>query len=238
MLPTDGRFTVDPSGLERFRAVLIGSAARGPSLATICRNIVSWLPVSGASVALMSPGSMQGFASATDSVTKVIQDLEFTVGEGPGVDAFSRAKIVLVDDLECFSAHWPLFVPAALALGVRSVCSLPLCSGSMSVGVLNLWSDQPTTLVGTWLQEAHLVAEIVTQMILTLQYESTSESLAWSLEISDHRTVVHQATGMISAQLDCDVDEALVRLRAHAFSVGQQIDDVAKRVIRRQLRFG
>ena len=36
-----------------------------------------------------------------------------------------------------------------------------------------------------------------------MQAGAVSESLAWGLEVDDYRAVVHQATGMISVQLDC-----------------------------------
>ncbi len=64
-----------------------------------------------------------------------------------------------------------------------------------------------------------------------------SESLAWGLEVDDYRAVVHQATGMISAQLDCPMSEALVRLRGRAFSREQPIDLVAAEVVTGDLRF-
>ena len=51
------------------------------------------------------------------------------------------------------------------------------------------------------------------------------------------RRVVHQATGMIAAQLDIAVAEALVRLRSHAYAEGRPIDDIAARVVARTLRF-
>jgi AmiR/NasT family two-component response regulator len=51
------------------------------------------------------------------------------------------------------------------------------------------------------------------------------------------RAHVHQATGMISAQLDIDMAEALVRLRAFAYTQDRPIDEVAGQVVVRTLRF-
>jgi AmiR/NasT family two-component response regulator len=51
------------------------------------------------------------------------------------------------------------------------------------------------------------------------------------------RTHVHQATGMISAQLGIDMAEALVRLRGFAFTQDRPIDEVAGQVVVRTLRF-
>jgi hypothetical protein len=48
---------------------------------------------------------------------------------------------------------------------------------------------------------------------------------------------VYQAAGMISVQMGVSLEEALVRLRAHAFAVGTPLDNVAGDVVRRLLRF-
>ena len=54
----------------------------------------------------------------------------------------------------------------------------------------------------------------------------------------EHRwAVVHQATGMISVQLDSDLTVAFVRLRAHAYFTGRRLSQVARDVVERRLRF-
>jgi hypothetical protein len=49
--------------------------------------------------------------------------------------------------------------------------------------------------------------------------------------------VVHQATGMIAAQLDETVANALARLRAAAFTGGRSMYDLAQDVVKRRVRF-
>ncbi len=51
------------------------------------------------------------------------------------------------------------------------------------------------------------------------------------------RAEVHQATGMILAQLDVPVQDAFVRLRAHAFAARRPLADVARDVVARRLVF-
>jgi len=87
------------------------------------------------------------------------------------------------------------------------------------------------------LADAMEVADLVTQLVLVMQSEAATESVAWALDVSDHRAVVHQATGMIAVQIDGDVDEALVRLRAYSFSADRPIREVAEDVVAGQLRF-
>ena len=51
------------------------------------------------------------------------------------------------------------------------------------------------------------------------------------------RIVIHQATGMIAAQLDDTIANALARLRAAAFGSGRPIYDIAQDVVERRVRF-
>jgi AmiR/NasT family two-component response regulator len=51
------------------------------------------------------------------------------------------------------------------------------------------------------------------------------------------RREVHQATGMILMQLETTATEAFSLLRAHAFSSGRTVEDVAKDVVARLLDF-
>ncbi|MGW1995320.1 ANTAR domain-containing protein [Embleya sp. NPDC001921] len=51
-----------------------------------------------------------------------------------------------------------------------------------------------------------------------------------------HFAEVHQATGMLSAQLGITPAQALVRLRAHAFGHDTPLLDTARDVLRRRLR--
>jgi AmiR/NasT family two-component response regulator len=56
-------------------------------------------------------------------------------------------------------------------------------------------------------------------------------------ETSGYRAEVHQATGMVSVQLDVSQAVALVRLRAYAFSEHRPLADVAADVVARRMRF-
>jgi AmiR/NasT family two-component response regulator len=48
---------------------------------------------------------------------------------------------------------------------------------------------------------------------------------------------VHQASGMVSVQAACTIDEALTKLHARARSTGQTVEEVAVAVVERRTRF-
>ena len=230
--------SVSPDDPKRLWAVLSGADGHEPpSLATLCRGCVALLPVSGAAVSLMAPAQSQSVASAFDGTARAIQDLEFTLGEGPAIDSYAEGRPVLVDDVRSLGRRWPQFSTAVAAMGVRAVFALPLQSLGTRIGVLVLYRDAVGALTDSELADALEVADLVTQLVLVMQSEVVTESVAWALDVSDHRAVVHQATGMIAVQIDADVDEALVRLRAHSFATDRTIRDVADDVVTRQIRF-
>lgn len=71
-----------------------------------------------------------------------------------------------------------------------------------------------------------------------MQADASAGGLAQALTAGTNlRFVVHQASGMVAAQLDIGVGEALVRLRAYAFSHDRLVADVARDVVGHRLRF-
>ena len=69
-------------------------------------------------------------------------ELQFTLGEGPGPDAVRTGSPVVEPDLDRVRPErWPALLPAARDLGVHGVCCFPLGIGAIRVGVLTLLCD-------------------------------------------------------------------------------------------------
>ena len=82
------------------------------------------------------------------------------------------------------------------------------------------------------------MAEIVTLAFLAMQSGLPDGVLADELgDAGAYRAEIHQASGMVSVQLDVNVGEALVRLRARAMADNTTVAHLAAKVISRQLRF-
>ena len=223
---------------ERFSARFVDTPGDDPpSLNLICRVCCDLLPVSAASIVLMGKMGIEGATGASDAVATAIQNQEFTLGEGPAQDAHRQGRPILVTDLRDGSGDWPRFVAAVARLHVRALYAIPLRAGMGPLGVLVLCRPDPQPLVGHELNDALHVANLVSRLVLGLQAEATSEGVAWVPDATDSRAVVHQATGMIAAQLNVEVTEALVRLRAKAFATDRAIDRVAREVVAGQRRF-
>ena len=104
--------------------------------------------------------------------------------------------------------------------------------------MLSLYRAQPGPLTPQQLADALVFADIALQLLLD-SYAGISGSADYRpLDgLSDSRDEVYQATGMVSVQVGVSLEEAFVRLRAHAFAAGTPLDDVADDVVKRRLRF-
>jgi len=213
-------------------------AAYGPDVAAMCDACVAYLPsVSGVGVAVMTRLPAQEVRYASDRVSERVEELQVVLGEGPCVDAFSAGQPVLAADLSAgaWARRWPAFVPEALAAGVGALFALPLQIGAARVGVMDLHRRAPGELDGQELAAALVFADATTQALLIEAHVRDIEGVPDLYQ--SYRAVVHQATGIVKAQLNISIAEALVRLRAYAYAEERPIEDVAGDVVARRLRF-
>jgi hypothetical protein len=196
--------------------------------------------VNGAGVMLMSGDIPRGSLCTTDEVSQLIEELQYTLGEGPCVDAYQQDKVVAEPDLaDPVTRRWPAFTPPALQAGVRAVFGFPLRVGTVHLGALNLYRDLPGPLTGDQHADALVVADVAARWVLEAQAGAPVDMVAEELEVSaDFHFAVHNAAGIVSVQESISVTEALIRLRAFAFSSDRLLADVAQDVISRRLRLG
>jgi len=189
---------------------------------------------------LMSGGIPRGSLCTTDEVSQLIEELQYTLGEGPCVDAYRQGKVVAAPDLaDPVTRRWPAFTPPALQAGVRAVFGFPLRVGTVHLGALNLYRDLPGPLTGDQHADALVVADVAARWVLEAQAGAPVDMVAEELEVSaDFHFAVHNAAGIASVQEGISVTEALIRLRAFAFSSDRLLADVAQDVIARRLRLG
>jgi GAF domain len=227
---------------DRLRRVLavLSVGGDGWSSARLCGACPQIVGVSGAGVMLMSGEVPRGSLCSTDEVSQLIEDLQYTLGEGPCVDACRQDQVVAEPDLaDQAEGQWPAFTPPAVAAGVRAVFGFPLRAGTVRLGALNLYRDTPGPLTGDQHADALVVAEVAARWVLEAQAGAPPDMVAEELEAgADFHFAVHNAAGIVSVQEDISVTEALIWLRAHAFSHDRLLADVARDVIARRLRLG
>jgi hypothetical protein len=195
--------------------------------------------MSGAGIMLMSGDVPRGSLCTTDEMSDLIEQLQYALGEGPCVDAYHQDWPVLEPDLVNPRApRWLAFAGPAIEAGVRAVFGFPLQVGAVRLGALNLCRDRPGPLTDDQHADALVMADIAAQAVLVLQATASPETLAVELGAgADFHYVVHRASGMVAAQLEVSVGQALLRLRAYAFGNDRSLTEVAHEIMERKLRF-
>ena len=224
----------------RLPRLLAALAAAGPAHPRqLCAVSAGVLGVAGAAV--MVDGAAQWAPlCASDAIAAQVDDLCLTLGEGPGLDAHRAGMPVSEPDLaRPRRARWPSFSPPAVGAGVAAIFAFPLRAGAVRLGAVTLYQVHRGRLSDEQYADALVMAGVVASAVLAHQAGAPPGELAEELEtLASSRAEVHQATGMISVQLEVSAAEALVRLRAHAYAEGRTLRDVAADVVGRRLRLG
>lgn len=234
---------VDDAARRTVRA-LVAAQPVGPSdegvvgwLQRLCRSVVDELPAAGAGVSIIDRTGFTGVVAASDQVARSLEDLQFTMGEGPCLDAYASGSPVLQPDLEPTAAtRWPAYSGAVHAHGVRAVFAVPLQVGATRLGVLDFYRTTPGRLSAPALELAQAYADVAVEILVDGQAHAGPGHADGGLETAaQYRDIVYQAQGMTMVALDVTLAEALVRLRAHAYALGRPISDVAADVVATRL---
>jgi hypothetical protein len=230
----------EPGSVTRVLLSLVRDGVDDTALAVrICQACVDGLGVDGAAISLLTESPSRKTLWATDPTAMRLEELQFTLGEGACVEAARTGCAVLVPDVGAEAAggtRWPVFAAAvAEDSGVGAVFALPLQLGTINLGVLDLYRTRPGPMTDEQLREAIRVADTAAIMLLGLRTDPGDGQ--WLDSSWTSYAEVHQATGMVLAQLGVSAQEAFARLRGYAFAEDRLLRDVARDVVARRLRF-
>lgn len=209
--------------------------------ATVQHACVACMQATAAAGASLSMTSETGLELmfASDSHSEELEELQFTLGQGPALDGADGAGPVLVDDLSAAEAwqRWPVFAPAAADRGIGAMFAFPVAAGAARFGVLDLYRHSAGPLSSAELADALVFSDAI--LVLALYDRGGLQAGVEMLDgdVADRRAEVHQAAGMASVQLGITVIDALARLRAYAFVHDRGLAEVAADVVARRLRF-
>jgi hypothetical protein len=209
----------------------------------LCAPFLERIPVTGAAISvgtgIAAPWML---VCASDSTARQLAAIQFDLGEGPHVQAWGTRRPVLAPCIDSDSVpQWPVLGRAAFQLGARALFAFPIIAGHAAVGVVDLYRDSEGPLEADVVADALELAADVAEPALRRAAEAADADQADGADVAEagmmQRREVHQATGMILAQLDVSAAEALMRLRAYAFATGRSSTDVARDVVARTLDF-
>lgn len=219
------------TALTRLTRALADTEAANPLALRLCTALVRILDLDGGAITVGFAESERTTLAATDELAGRIEDLQDLLREGPGLDAFRTGEAVVLSRAEQVRA-WPMLVQALGEDQVPElVLGIPMSPQSDVLGAVTLHTSAPEP-PPLDLAEITFLADAVGVAILGTFERQDSMDMVWHT-----RDQVHQATGMVVAQLRVRPADAMAVLRAHAFAHGVSVDTVAEAVLTRDLDF-
>ena len=207
----------------------------------LCGPFLDAVPASGVALSILAGRLGQSTVCASDQIAARLDELQFDLGEGPCWTAMTgRAPVVATDITGEVDGRWPMFSSSIAEndLGVASMFAFPLAVGSLDLGALDLYTVHHDELERSQIDAVAELARIAAfQVLRRVLADGTSDADDPASISSRSRREVHQATGIILAQLDVTAEEAALLLRAQAFSSGRSVQKVAADVVARRLDF-
>ena len=204
----------------------------------LCSPFVELLPISGASISVFDEAGHQSTICASDAVAARVEELQFSLGEGPHWETLRTGQPTLVPDLMGVQHHeWPIFSAAMIDLRVGALFAFPLSMGAVIVGVVDLYRVTPGRLAPGAVSTALSLAGTVAGPAARSAVRSAEDEVPPATTAPEMRRVVHQATGMLLVQLNTTATDAFFRLKAHAFAADRSLEDVAHDVVLRRIDF-
>ena len=205
----------------------------------LCRLFVEALHITGASISVFDNGGRQSTICASDATAARLDELQFEQGSGPNWQVVDSGGAVFVDDVQASTYVSPTLGAAMHGLQVGAVFAFPMVLGAATVGVVSLYCTRAGQLEPGDEQHARRLVDQVTSRAVRHALRTATDDSEPADEISTPamRREVHQATGMIFAQLGLSATDAFIRLRSYAFLTGRPIQDVARDVVARRIDF-
>jgi ANTAR domain len=219
--------------LAQLVRVVASETSGQPLPVRLCLASSAILGADGGAVTLCYTETARLTVCATDEIAARLEDLQDVLGEGPGPDAYITGRMIRATLGERAVRRWPAFAAAAHAeLGSVAISAIPIQPGIDVLGVLTLY-QYPARPLEKDPTMAQFVADTLGAALL--RDGGLQEDLGngpWSSQAQ-----VHQAAGMVIAQLGVGPEDALALLRAHAYADGASMAVIARAVVERRLDF-
>ena len=220
--------------LGRLGSMVAGDVEGRPLPERLCDACRMILDMDGASMTVEHGSPHRVTLCATDEVAAGLEDAQDVLGEGPACDALNQTQVVVATIDADAESRWPqytMMVRQLMPTGI--VYAVPMRPGGSVLGVLSLYRRQPV-VVDTAMDSVQFLADTVGAALL---HDPLSTSTAENAGPWSTRAVVHQATGMVVAQLRVSAEDALAMMRAHAFAHDVSMSELATMVVSRRYDF-
>jgi hypothetical protein len=220
--------------LAKLARLAAANASQQHLAARLCEASRLILGAEGAWITVQDGSEARVPLSATDQIAASLEDLQDVVGQGPCLDAYRNGTAETMTVRDQPDRRWPEFSRAAWhRVGSVHINAYPMRPGADTFGVLSIYFTTPREPAEPH-ESAQFLADAVGAALLrdpVPRAGHLGEGM-WST-----RAELHQATGMVIAQLRIPAEDAMAILRAHAYAHDTTLADIAHQVISRQIDF-
>ncbi|MFD0363315.1 GAF and ANTAR domain-containing protein [Nocardia sp. GCM10030253] len=216
---------------------------RGDGVTALCDACVRVLPVRRAAILMRERDAGLQPWCASDGVAVLVETVQTTVGQGPAVEAVTEGVPVLLADLAASGERWPGFAEELARIErvghpriSGSMLAVPLQLGAVRFGALDLYGAYPGLPRPAMISAGLHVADLVIAQLVAGSPQPGHGVERWRDQPLTSG-LIHQAAGMVIAQLDIRAPDAYARLRAYAFAHGMSLAEVAELVVDNRVRF-
>jgi hypothetical protein len=220
---------------DPFRAASEALRDPGGRVSELAHPFMHLLPVSGASVSTFGPLLAAETISATDERALRVDELQFDLGEGPCWDALAARRPVLEPEFAPTHTAWPAFAHAIRDEQISAIFAFPLVFGPFEIGAIDLYSTTPVALTVEQQRQTTALSAIVSRIVLRHAVGAADAEADSTSAFS--RRLIHQATGMVLAQLQTTPDSAYLIIQARAFAESRPMRAVAEDILERRIVF-
>lgn len=220
------------SRLGRILPILLANRGEGTLVGAVCLTAVGAMEVDGAGLSLLS-GEHRGPVCSHGAFASLGEELQFSLGEGPCIDAYAASELIEVTNLASHEGmRWPIFSEEMGEAGAGSLASFPMRIGGARFGALTLYRSAYGELSTDQVADGYVIAQLAAHLIVADQAQIEGDLVISDLETGFARMEpIHQATGMIMGQLSVGAEDALARLRGAAYTAQRSALDLAKDIV-------
>jgi ANTAR domain len=202
------------------------------------RPVLHAIPLEGAAISTIADFLGNETVSASGPLAARLDELQFDLGEGPCWDAMRTGKTILEPDVRSRpNGNWPAFSQAISEHSVGAIYAFPLAFGPLKLGAMELFSGMPRELTSREERQGGVLAGLISRIVLDRAIRRADEPDILGAEDQFSRRLIHQATGMVLAQLDTSAEDARLLIQGHAFARNRSMRDIAEEIIERRLDF-
>ena len=171
-------------------------------------------------------------AAYTTASTLEIDAVQYSVGDGPCLDAFRNRRENLVD-LSVAEKRWPMFTAMADDNSIKSLFAVPLLSGGQAFGALNLYAYAAHAFDSADVSLVRMAASRAADAIASVVALVGARELAAQMEAAmASRAVIEQAKGVLMGRHGVNETDAFELLRRHSQNTNVKVRAVAAEIVR------